>query len=67
MKKSRLQQAYEEYRGQVRRRIVEAPGSPTGYGVLDTVGKFTHSLFLDTHRGPGFKISPDGKVFCDRG
>ena len=67
MMKSRLQKAYEEYRSQVRRRIVEVPGSPTGYGVLDTAGKFTHPLYLDTHRGPGFKISPDGKVFYDRG
>lgn len=67
MSNRRLREAFERYEEALRSRVVEDSRSPTGYGVLDTKGRGTLPLLLDTHPGPGYKIDATGRVYRDCG
>lgn len=47
--------------------VIKEARSPTGYCVVGPGGKLVGPLYLDTYRGPGFKIDADGHVYYDQG
>ena len=65
MSNGRLREAFERYEEVLKSRVVEDSRSPTGYGILDTSGKRTYPLLLDSHQGPGYKIDGTGRVYRD--
>jgi len=52
---------------QLERRVIKDPRSPTGFAVLHASGRYAFPLYLDTYRGPGYKLDADGRVFYDSG
>ena len=67
MSNRRLREALERYEPVLGSRVVEDSRSPTGYGVLDTSGRRTYPLLLDSHPGPGYKIDATGREYRDCG
>lgn len=52
---------------QLQKCVIKESRSPTGYGVVLPGGRVAGPLYLDTYKGPGFKIDAQGQVYYDPG